>query len=145
MKEQNQIDEPKIPFDGGMVFNLKAGRTVRLEALHISGTYAGVLEGDPRYIHEFLLSDVPREVEHRMPPGKPLIVLPSELPLPSWKLMAHLESTKGARTDDPDMYSFLYVCWFQKKLAGSLSGMLRKVLRSIDWETQAENYDATNI
>lgn len=139
------MNEPPIPFDGGMSFRLKEGRTVRFKALHVSGTYAGVLEGDPRHIHKFLLPGVPREVEGRMPPGKPLIIVPAELPLPSWKLMAHLESRSGARTDDPDMHSFLYVCWFQQSLTGSLQSMLRKVLRSVDWEAHAENYDVTNI
>ncbi len=138
------MDEPRIPFDGGMSFRLKEGRTVRLKALHVSGTYAGVLEGAPRHIHKFVLPRVPREVEEHMPPGKPLIILPAVLPLPSWKIVAHLESRSGARTDDPDMYSCLFICWFQQSLTGSLQGMLRKVLRSIDWEAHAENFDVTN-
>lgn len=125
-------------------FRLPSGREVYICRLFMNYSYEGMLAGDPAVWGPKILKEVPEYVQSVMPPGVPLVVLdPGVKRLPEIRWVAELESRKGARTDDPDFNSHLFVCWFTDDLSGSFRELLRPVLHQLNWEANANDYDFT--
>ena len=126
-------------------FLLSSGRQVRLVRLHVDGTYDGVLSGDAAAATPFVLARVEDEVATLMRPGRPLVIRGTKRrELSPYRLIAQLECRRGVRTADPDFGSRLYVCCFIDDLAGAtVNGLIESALAGVDWEAQAEDFDAT--
>jgi hypothetical protein len=125
---------------------LKDGRRISLKRLSVQGTYSGALEGTVETISAMILKGLADRVARILAPGRPLqLIQPEQMPLPSWMLIAELESNKGVRIDDPDYKSTLYVCWFAETTDLPIDLMIENLLSRIDWEQFAEDFDSTYI
>ena len=126
-------------------YNLGSGRAVGLVRLHVDRTYAGLLEGTPTSATPHLLARAHDDVARTLPPGRPLLVVhDGEAELPAYRLIAEFESRRGVGTNDPDWASRLFVCWFVDDVGtSSIDHFVQSVLRAVDWETQAQDFDMT--
>ncbi len=123
------------------LYRLPTGRELYLVRLAMEGTYAGQMEGTPETVSPTLWPATTDRASLLLPPGKPLIVAPTRLPLPRWLWVAELGSQRGSRTDDPDYSSRLCVCWYTSDSAFSVDQMIESLLPHLDWERMAEDYD----
>jgi hypothetical protein len=124
------------------IYQLETGRKVFLKRLRIDGTFAGHMEGSPESVSKFVLKHTPSDVQSDMRPGQPLVVIQSdEMPLPDFRFIAKFESSRGVKQTDPDYSSQLYVCWFQGDLSRSMDQVISDVLKRVDWEANAEDFD----
>jgi len=127
-------------------YRLPDGREVHLSRFSISGTYAGVMEGSPETASPRILKRLPELAARVLSPAQPLVVVPPmRMPLPDWICVAELGSQRGARQDDPDFSSLLYVCWFSEDTALSIDAMVEAVLPHIDWCLVAEDYNIVDF
>ena len=124
-------------------YRLSSGRAVHLIRLHVDRTYAGVLEGRPAAATPHLLARAHDYVARTLPSGRPLLVVhDGATELPANRLIAEFESRHGVGTSDPDLASRLFVCWFVNDVGtGSIDQLAQSVLRAVDWEAQAGNFD----
>jgi hypothetical protein len=130
---------------------LDNGRMIRSNQVHIGLTY-----GD--YLSNAWQPDVIREVNQQVirqrnhpadllwPDDLPSVLLDmnryivsQEKPLPLYKFIARFES--GSLPDGHDMTSTLVVIWFQDEQSPLLSRENDKLIRELDWEGLAEEYE----
>jgi hypothetical protein len=123
---------------------LADGRKVRVRKLVIDAQYPGALEGSPRTISEHMLEVLPTVVSRAMPPGTPLYVAPSELPLPQYRVTCELTSDvidRASCTDEDSLYaSRLFVVWFTDELETGVAEQIRALLNDVSWVSVAEDY-----
>ena len=126
-------------------FLLGSGRAVRLVRFYLDHTYAGVLEGNSVVATPYILGRLHEDVSRILPPGRPLVIIkPDAAALPAYRLIAHFESARGARTHDPDWGSRLFACWFVDELDdASIGDLARSTLPALDWDAQAADFDRT--
>jgi hypothetical protein len=121
-------------------FILPSGRTVQLDGLTMRHTYAGMLEGGPgveltRHLIKNIKEDFPDT----------LVIMPADesfLPYLTW--IAECESTTGTVTKHADYRSTLRVCWFNNRMPDNMYQEIATVLSSVDWESNAEEYNSDN-
>jgi len=123
-------------------YQLESGREVFLKRLRIDGTFAGHMEGSPESVSRYVLKNTPSDVQRDMRPGQPLVVVPPDkMPLPDYRFIAEFESRRGVKHTDPDYSSRLFVCWFQDDLSRSMDQVISDVLKLVDWDASAEDFD----
>ena len=114
---------------------LPDGREVKLLTFKISGTYAGVMEGDRQNASRFML----RDLEHRR--EGTVVVVPSKMPFPDWECEADFESPTAARTTEPGYQSSLCVTWYVADPSVSIETMVKAVLPYLNWEENAKDVE----
>ncbi|HMN60801.1 MAG TPA: hypothetical protein PJ988_10580 [Anaerolinea sp.] len=127
-----------------MPYNYKMpdGRPVGLKRLIIRDTYADFLEGTREIASRYIREELPEMAARLLPPGQPLCFVDlGQAELPPWMCLAELDSPDGAKGNGQDTNSRLFVCWFMDNTAMSLDAMIWVVLKGIDWERYAEDYD----
>ena len=129
----------------GTRYRLSPDRTVELVRMHVDRTYAGLLEGTRAAATPHVLAATHEDVARLLPPGRPLLIIrDGTSELPPYRLIAELQSRRAVSTTDPDWASRLFICWFVEELEGaSIDALVQSVLRSVNWETHAEDFDAT--
>jgi hypothetical protein len=100
------------------------------------------LEGTPELVSPGIIKRLPKETQRVLPPGKPLVVVePDRLPLPTFRLIAELESPRGVRNTAPDCGSQLFVVWFTDGISKPIDELLAPLLVALDWDRHAEDFD----
>lgn len=112
---------------------------VRLMALEIAGTYAGVMEGTreraSRAIREKLARQLPTDELNN---GISLAT-PTDPTLPPWRCTASFDSFEAV--DLASEASRLTHCWFVESLDRSVSEMVQDCLEDVDWQRRAKPVD----
>lgn len=117
-------------------------RRIWINSLKVECTFDGCLEGTPETISESILLDLEKRLSKNLSSETALAILPcDQIPLPSYQFLMRLESPDAVRTDDSDYASSLTVCWFEDNLNRSIQEMIDWVIRQVDWEAQAKDYD----
>jgi hypothetical protein len=110
--------------------------------LKIVRTYDGWLEGSPQAISQAILQSLPKHAAILLPPAYPLVIIsPSPGDLPQWLCVVELQSAQGINYALPDCNSRLYVCCLMANTAWIIDEMMEWILRQIDWEGSAQDYD----
>jgi hypothetical protein len=129
---------------------LRSGRSVTIESLTQSQTYAGWLEDKPRAeINERIIDAAvpPRAVLIR-PLRRPYLKTPDETPdpggatewLPLVTCTARLTSTQGAKSASPEG-SFLTVVWYQDEFALPIEPSVLAQISELPWESLASDQE----
>jgi hypothetical protein len=120
---------------------LPSGRKVSLCRFYLDYTYDGCLEGTPETVSPTILKCLPKNVHDLLPPGEPLVIHePGVVPLPPIRLVAELESSGVNASDDFEIYSRLFVCWFVDRMDKGIDDLVQPILQALDWEGHAKNY-----
>lgn len=125
-------------------FILASGREVWVSRLWMEHTYENVLEGTPETASQHIRRSLPERMRKRFE-QKVVVIESSEKVLPTQTWIIKFESGEGAKTDDSDYNSTLFVCWFAEEIPDNLNEKIRNVLSLVNWEEQAEDYDITFI
>ena len=125
-------------------FTLSSGRVVSVAELHQRQTYAGVLAGRPGpRLNQAVIDAILEEAKWYGVAREARFIRPSADAfagrLPSVACIAVLESGQLARQGS-EPYSSMTVVWFQDELAPPFEKNLETYLRSIDWETSAQEW-----
>lgn len=124
------------------------GYTLRVEAFHVSPTYAGVLEGlpnDERNAAE--VAACRRQIERLYGQGRPVHVLPPAISmkrghphLPPVTCWAWLTSNQPVRNTHQDG-SHLFLLWFtESDPSRSLQDMIADASRDLAWTSVAQDF-----
>ena len=113
---------------------LPNGREVELSSFRISGTYAGVMEGDRQNASRHMLNDL----KHRREGS--FMVVPVGMPFPDWKCEADLGCRTGAHAGR-DYRSSLSVTWFVANPSRTIDTLVKGVLPHLNWEQDAEDIE----
>jgi hypothetical protein len=123
------------------VFALDNGRKVELRGLYFYETYSSLLCGDPKRFSAEYLASLPEMVARVMGSADALLVLkPDAEQLPAYTFIGWFESHDPPWVEPGStmkMYSWLNVCWFGDSLREPLGELVRRAVRSIDWNTNA--------
>ena len=114
---------------------LQDGREVGVSSFRISGTYAGVMEGDQQNASRHMLKDLEDRREGSV------VVVPTRMPFPDWKCEAHLESRTGTRSALGGCRSTLSVTWFVVNPSRTIDTLVKGVLPHLNWEQDAEDIE----
>jgi len=129
-----------------LIYNYPNGHEIFVERVSILRTYSGCLEGTPETNSPYIREGLGKQIARLMPPGEPLLILDEQrVILPDWLWAARFFSRRGVQHNDPDYNSELYVSWFTEKIGKNLTAELRRVLKQIDWESSARDYDICNF
>ena len=130
-----------------MVFELSSGLRVILEALHVTRTYGGLLEGLPtQRMNNEILATLPSRMTPLWGKRKTHIVPPSPhekhggIFLPKLIYLAWLSSLGAIHSDF--IYSELVIVWFgAEQLDTPLQSLVSEAIRNVPWEDLAEPCD----
>ena len=132
---------------------LADGRKVWAESVHVTSTYAGLIEGYPRKpSNDQRISDLPETAAEMFgvntvhvlePPRRPgTRPLPSSLPpaeyLPNCTVMAEFVSLP---IDEANHASTLILCWFQEEPFPVPSDEIRLQIEALPWNTLALDFE----
>ena len=145
------IDENVSLFKPIIELALNDGRMIRTSQLHINLTYGNYLKSawQPDVIRE-INTQVIRKRGHPgdvlWPEGYPSVLLgmnrylvDHDRPLPCFKMTARFES--GPLEKGNGLVSTLIVSWLQDVSHPFLSGENDALIRALDWENMAEEYE----
>ena len=119
---------------------LDDGREVQLRGLYLYDTYSSLMCGDRKDFCTQYLASLPETVARVIGSAEALLVLRPEVLLPAFTFIGWFESHNppweepGSRMK---MYSWLNVCWFGESFQQPLGELIRRAVRSIDWNAFA--------
>ena len=123
-------------------YEIAYGRLVGLKRMMIVDTYAGMYEGTMESASRYIRGELTERAARLLPPAKPIYVVdPGGAELPQWMVVAEFESSDGVHGDDADVCSRLTVCWFLENMSRRIDDMIWIVLKKVDWEKYAEDFD----
>jgi len=160
----NKIKDLNKYFYAMETIELESGRVISLTKLNQLRTYGGQYEGLPRYT-PLVANELQRQVQGGW--GKTIIIDTSAVPIPLSEerkdyyrnhrvrslsnhsltslapvtCVASFQSSDVAKgnSDDGD-FSVLNMIWFQEDFAMPIDPDILNLIKSVDWDTEAENW-----
>lgn len=124
---------------------LETRRRVTVDALHVTSTYLGLMEGTPKEEeHAEVIVRANESIQKLWGKRRVHLIRPQgwdgHAPLPPWTCMAWL--TSDTPMDARFMGSELVVIWFEVAVFDTpINAILQDRLESIAWEKVAEDFD----
>lgn len=121
------------------------GEDIFIESLFLVETYAGVLAGHPSHLPALIMEGVKKDAVDVFGANTRLLMVETEKldlnkKLPEERVIALTKCNKPAN-DARFFGSFLLLTWFQNSNEDPFI-RATKILETIDWQREAEDYDA---
>lgn len=124
-------------------FKTKSGKDVWLSHLKFASTYEGCLEGNAKtnsfYMRQHGLDTY---VKRHFPDVNAVVVFDDgavELANYQWIVLLRADSI----SNNSDCMSQMVLSWFSNDFPENVPAMIAEIVRQVNWETQAEEYDFT--
>jgi hypothetical protein len=122
-----------------MDFQLRDGRTITIQRLGVSSTYAGLLEGSPEAASaHYRRRGLDQRIRSEFGAGRLVaihVLDPKSPALPPVTWTAHF---KSFQKNAPDVcYTELIVAWFAATFEGDVRSVVAAAIRTLDWSAHA--------
>ena len=126
--------------DGDSI-RLDCGRDVVLDECHIMRSALGWIEGENDYIRREVIEGLPEKIRRQFP-GEYYGVLIKPIPdgdLPVFAFIVSLYCRETVGFDPDKDSSYLVVCWLGDSLDTNLWELVKREIRTVDWDNNAVN------